>query len=601
MSSAMDTHQAAVGRLNNAQGEALREPGNTALLAGPGSGKTATLVLKIARLLDQVPAPQGVACLTYSNEAARGFESRLGELGIRKGGRLFTGTVHSFCLAQVLRPFAWRLTEKLRTVAEYDVASDDEVARARQRGLDEAGVNESENWWSAKLSSYRRIVLADPERRIEFSDDRLPAVADGYRKALRAGQRIDFDDIVALSHRLIEHDDHVRRVLAAKYPWFVIDEYQDLGLALHRIVVALIDQAGVRVFAVGDPDQSIYSFAGARPEFLDELAKRDDVRSLRLRMNYRCRQQIIDASLHVLQPDEERGFLAADLDNPNQGEIFFHKCAEGLPEQAQLAVARIKEVLKEGLSPGEIGILAVRWQDLHDFEEQLAAESVPCRLAKAKTYKPTPLTTLIEDMAAWCAGGWRRGRPRIADLFDSWEHVLVNCSGESRNEKSLAPRVELFQLLRALRDPAKEVGAWLRTVDEALGLRKLAQSSPAAPKRMRHELQELGVMLTALERSRQPLDEFSGLAANKIVLQTIHGSKGLEYSVVFVAALENGVLPKWNDDPPEARRLFYVAVTRARREVHLLWSGFFVTADGKLRQKGPSPLLLHLMQRLRSE
>lgn len=594
-------YQTAVARLNEAQAAAVREPGNTALLAGPGSGKTATLVLKIARLVDDVPPPRGVACLTYSNEAARGFENRLSELGIRKGGRLFTGTVHSFCLAQVLRPFGWRFPENLRTVAQYDVASEDDVGRAQQAGLDAASVNEPVAWWSTKISKYRRVVVADPARKSEFSDDRLPVIAAAYRKALRAAHRIDFDDVVALSHRLIANDAHVRRILAAKYPWFVIDEYQDLGLALHRIVVTLMDQAGVQVFAVGDPDQSIYSFAGALPEFLDELAGREDVRELRLRLNYRCRQQIIDASLHVLEPEETRGFLAAGADGSEEGEIVFQECQAGLDEQSQVAVARIQELLTSGMPPGEIGILACRWQDLKEFEEQLTEVGIPYRMAKAKSYKSTPLTTLIEDMATWCAGGWRRGKPRTADLFDAWGNVLLNCRGASRNEKTVLPRVELFRALRALRDLRLPVGQWLKRLDQALNLRTLAAGAMTAPSRMRHDLHELGVMLAALEASAQPLDEFSGLAVNKVVLQTIHGSKGLEYSVVFVPSLENGVLPRPYEDVQEARRLFYVAVTRARREVHLMYSGFFYTADGKLRTKGASPLLKSLMRRLETE
>src|SRR5687768_3669957 len=117
-------YELAMARLNKVQRKALLEAGNTVLLAGPGSGKTATLVLKIARLLDEISAPRGVACLTYGNEAAREFESRLGELGIRSGGRLFTGTVHSFCLAHVLRPFAARAPAQLREIARYEVASD---------------------------------------------------------------------------------------------------------------------------------------------------------------------------------------------------------------------------------------------------------------------------------------------------------------------------------------------------------------------------------------------------------------------------------------------------------------------------------------------
>lgn len=103
--------------LNPRQLEALNEPGHTVVLAGPGSGKTNTLVLKIARLLEQTPRPRGVACLTYGQEAAREFESRLRELGIRAGARLFTGTVHAFCLSNILRPFGRRLPAALRHLA----------------------------------------------------------------------------------------------------------------------------------------------------------------------------------------------------------------------------------------------------------------------------------------------------------------------------------------------------------------------------------------------------------------------------------------------------------------------------------------------------
>ncbi len=586
------SYATAVDALNERQRDALQETGNTVVLAGPGSGKTETLVLKIATLLDETKAPRGVACLTYGNEAAREFEARLARLGVRTGGRLFTGTVHSFCLTNVLRPFARRLQAKLAQLAEFDIASDDDAAHARQEGLDTAGVDESGAWWGAKISAFRQTMAVAAERQDEF-DDRLPAIVAGYEAGLRKRHRLDFDDIVIVALRLIESDSHVRAVLEAKYPWLVVDEYQDLGLPLHKIVLSLM-KTGVRVFAVGDPDQSIYGFTGARPEYLDALAKRKDVTSVRLGLNYRSHQSIIDASLHVLQPADERGFKAAKDGNPGDGEIVFHNCPEGLGQQASTAVGRIRTLLDAGLPPGEVGILAARWQDLKEFEEQLAAEGIPYRALRSRTYKATPLTTWVESAAAWCAGGWRVGRPRLADLFATWDRIAIACRSESHNERFLTRRIAFHRALRSLRDPSLEVGAWLTKLDSALGLTDLALGAERVPLRMRHDVRELARLLETLKSARLPIEEFSGLARNKVVLQSIHGSKGLEYTVIFLPALEGGVLPRWGEDERETRRLFYVAITRARREVHLLWSGFFLTAKGDRRDSGPSPFLSEL-------
>jgi superfamily I DNA/RNA helicase len=585
-----------VARLNEQQRAALLEPGNTVVLAGPGSGKTATLVLRIARLLDEVRPPQGVACITYGTEAAKEFESRLHVLGIRKGGPLFLGTVHAFCLAHILRPFGWYLARDFDT---FEVASDAELARARQRGLDAANINEDPQWWTAKISAFRQIVSVEPARCAEFNDERLPTVALAYKKALREARRIDFDDIVLLSLRLVQEHPYVRNALAAKFPWLVVDEYQDLGLPLHRIVTVLIDLAGVRVFAVGDPDQSIYGFNGARPEFLDAIAARRDVRAFRLRINYRCRQNIIDASLHVLQPDVDRGFSAVDDPSASDGEITFHRCDEGLEQQAEVAVSRIEGLIATGVEPGDIGILGPRWDDVVPFTERLRERSVPFRIARASKYKATPTTQWVEGMARWCSGGWETGQPRLRDLFAAWDCIIRGCGGRGLKALSLNSRIVLYELLSKLRQPELEVRQWFARIDEGLQLRALTADTQRVPPRMRHDVRELGAMIQVMDASRQPLAEFSGLARDKVVLQTIHGSKGLEYSAVFIPALEKGVLPKFSDEPREARRLFYVALTRARHDVHLLWSGFWHTAKGYRREEGPSIFLAELAERLR--
>ncbi len=588
------TYAAQVARLNENQRQALLEPGNTVVLAGPGSGKTATLVLRIAKLLDEIPAPRGLACLTYGTEAAKEFESRLQTLGFSKGGRLFMGTVHAFCLAHILRPFGWRLGNDFDT---YEVASDTEVSRARQDGLDAADINEDQQWWGSKLSAFRQIVTIEPGRKDEF-DDRLTTVSKAYLRALRAAKRIDFDDIVLLSLKLVREHEHVRSILAAKYPWLVVDEYQDLGLPLHRIVTTLIEQAGARVFVVGDPDQSIYGFNGARPEYLDELAARGDVKTVQLRINYRCRQKIIDASLHILQPGVERGFNAAHKPDIPDGEVVFHSCNAGLEQQADTVVAHIETLIDSGVKPGDIAILSPRWDDLTSFVERLEGTSIPYRIARGNHYRATQMTEWVEDLARWCAGGWRTGRPRLRELFMTWDRIRQSCRSQGLKRETLEHRIGLYEILSAARHPDLEVQQWFARVDQKLQLRALIADADQIPSRVRYDAHELAAMIRVMETSHQSIAEFSGLARDKVVLQSIHGSKGLEYTAIFIPALEQGVLPRAFGDRREARRLFYVALTRARREVHLLWSGYWHTAKGRRRDDGPSIFLSELAERL---
>lgn len=593
------TYYQAVDALNPKQREAFDAQGNTVLLAGPGSGKTATLVLKVARLLDEIPAPRGLACLTYGNEAAREFEQRLRGYGIRSGGRLFTGTVHSFCLAHILRPFVSRLGPKQQHLVTSELANDYELKSAREAGLEAAGVNEPESWWKAKLEEYRKLALIDPAYASRL-DDRLPRVSQVYEAHLRRIGRIDFDDIILGSLELVLTDEHVRRALVAKYPWFVIDEYQDLGLALHRMMEVLLETAGVRVFAVGDPDQSIYAFNGARPEFLDALVNRKGVSTVRLELNYRCRQTIIDASLHVLQPPETRNFVSAH-EGDERGEIVFKRCENGLEEQAAHVAARIRERIDRGVPLAEIGVFAKRWGDLGTCETALIEAGIPYRLVRGRDYKITPLTTWIENMARWCAGGWRSGVPRMADIFAAWERVARACGGSLGGNAALSSRVTLYKTLSALRDPNMSVERWVEATDAGLGLTPLVPS-PATPLRMRFDLRELSTMLAALRTgsvAAQTLAEFTGIDQDKVVLQSLHSSKGLEYAVVFMIALEDGVIPQYKESPQEARRLFYVGMTRAKREVHLLWSGFYFNAKGKLNEQGHSPFVTELWKRLR--
>lgn len=239
---------------NPGQLAAYNSQGHCVVLAGPGSGKTKTLVLKLARILaEDVQAPRGAACITYSHECARELNRRLEVLGVREMPNLFIGTVHGFCLRHLLMPYG-RLAD-LPLQFPLSVASQN----VRNRLIRQSGdrlFGPKHPYKEIDLGRHRRSVLnrnSDDWR----SEEELAAWAEAYETALRQEGLIDYDDMVIFGHRLIAEHDWVLPLVQAKFPVLAIDEYQDLGVALHCIVKRLAFEGGVRLFAVGDADQAI--------------------------------------------------------------------------------------------------------------------------------------------------------------------------------------------------------------------------------------------------------------------------------------------------------------------------------------------------------
>ncbi len=200
----------------------------------------------------------------------------------------------------------------------------------------------------------------------------------------------------------------------------MVDEYQDLGLPLHRIVLALCFGSRVRLFAVGDPDQSIYGFAGADPDLLKKLSERPDVEKVHLQFNYRSGQKIIDASEVAL--GEVRGYRASE---ERAGTINFYKCPEGLQQQAKRICEEIIKPALERRANRQMGDIAVLYLDRNDgdvIEEAVRAAGMKfIRVDRGGPYAKTPVTRWVEDCAAWCAAGWKTGSPRLSGLIRTWE------------------------------------------------------------------------------------------------------------------------------------------------------------------------------------
>lgn len=554
-------------RGNDRQWEAFRVTGHCAVLAPPGSGKTKLLTTRLARdLMTEISEPQGAACITLTNAAADELLDRFGQISDDFRHNLFIGTVHSFAMQRILAPFA--------ALAGQPGLSTPAVGHRRApsaiwtSALDEVGVPTPERQYLESTVSRFRVLLASEENWAKLG--KWPRLArNAYCQHMEAAGVFDFIYLINAAVTIVEKHALVRRVLHAQFPRIYVDEYQDLAPGLDRIVQAICfggREQDSMLFAVGDPDQAIYGWTGSDPRLLGRIAERDGVTTVRLQTNYRSGDRIVDIAGRLF--DTRRDIVASK----QGGSVTVERVPGGVEGQLAAAGNATLSLLKGGVPRSEIALICRTNEQCAFAVSVLTDVGIPCHVRVRDSWE-TPLTVTVEELLAWAVARDRSGF-RPGDLLAK---LRRSCIGLTSQE--IADTLRAFASVRADEDAHEALARVL-----SRGIRRTEPKAAQAG--------EFGVSALEWEAKSGYLSGSTAavfadrrVIGNRVVATTMSACKGLEFDYVFIFDLEDGRVPFFTSfnkpaELAEERNKFYVALTRARRGAHLLWSGYTDTRYG---------------------
>lgn len=600
------------GELNPAQRSAvLSSDGPHLVIAGAGSGKTRTLVYRVAHLVQQGVHPESILLLTFTRRAAQEMLRRAVGLLDDRCHRVSGGTFHSFANL-VLRRFAERLGYGTGfTIIDRSDCVDMVGILRSEGGYDAKGrrfprAETLVNLISKEINTNRPLPQILEEEYPQFLDD-LEAIEElkasyGQRKLMH--NVMDYDDLLVNLRRLLAEHAAARRKLASTYRHVLIDEYQDTN-RLQAHIGALLASSHRNIMVVGDDAQSIYGFRGADFRNIIDFPKIfPDCKTLLLEQNYRSTQPILDLGNAILEKAREK-YSKRLFTEAEGGDLPVLLRTTDDYTQAAYIADRVLELREQGVPLQEVAVLCRAAWHTNTLELELGNRNIPFRkfggLKFVEAAHIKDVSALLKlgvnplDAAAWFRilqffeGIGPKTARRLSDLVVEAQgdlSVLVEPKmAKRRYGDDLARLKELLQSISKPRMPLIErLDAVLETYQSWM-----PGKFDDAPRRMRDldALAVIGERYTELEAFLSDLaidpPDFSRAAAvlgedtedEWMTLSTVHSAKGLEWHTVFLVQMSLGRFPGFNslqdaDDYEEERRLLYVAVTRAKSRLYLI-------------------------------
>jgi DNA helicase-2/ATP-dependent DNA helicase PcrA len=618
-----------ISTLNEAQREAVTSPGGPHLvIAGAGTGKTRTLVHRVAWLLEQGEPAPGVVLLTFTRRAAAEMLARVADLAGPRGRGVQGGTFHSFGHL-MLRRHARRLgyTPSFTLLDRGDAESLIGMIRA------ELGFTSSERRFprrgtimdvlSKSINTDRDVesILIAEYPQYEQEAEAILRIGERYTERKRAQDLMDYDDLLVLLAKLLRDDAEARAEIAHACRHVLVDEYQDTN-RVQGLIACLLASVHNNLMVVGDEAQSIYAFRGAAVEnILDFPLIFDDARVTKLEENYRSTPEILHLANGILAT-AERGYDKTLRPTLPPG---------GLPElvrvddehaQAELVVRAVLELREQGVDLNRQAVLFRSAMHAHLLEVALTSANVPFRkfggLRFSEAAHIKDVLSLLRVVAnprdqlswfrvlGWCEGLGPKTAEAMAATVATAEPPGLRPE-EHKKRKYYADLVDLHRLLElcagAMPTPMPVVDLCVSWYRERL---------PRLFEDHRRRVKDLDSLLLIASRAPtleemladlalDPIDssdEEDGVREDELLtLSTVHSAKGLEWDTVFLLQLVDGAFPGVHalddaDDLEEEKRLLYVAVTRARRRLYMLQPTFTMSRGARGSWTAPDCSLL---------
>ena len=595
--------------LNSEQYEAmLATDGPVLVSAGAGSGKTRLLTYRIAYLITEkhVP-PQNILAITFTNKAANEMKERIHD--VAPGGELVTVcTFHSFC-ARMLRMYASFIPGYKEN---FTIFSETDTAKIYKDIFKQLNITDETTKCNFKhnVSTIKNENMTIEEYKKIFSYDRdLPEFERFYlmyQDELKKNNAMDFDDLLVNFYKLISTNQNVLASIQNKYTYFSVDEFQDTNKLQYDIIKLLASKTR-NLLIVGDEDQSIYGWRGANIDNIFNFTREfKDVKIFKLEQNYRSTKKILERANKIIKNNKNRLDKNLYTENEEGTDVYYYP-AMTETDEADFVVRTILSKHNEGVPYHEMAILMRLNALSRAFEEKLLAYNVPHIMYNGfKFFERAEIKNVLAYLTQIVNPDDNVSFTRIINfpkrgIGDTSIEKLNQIAISTRSSlKQVVMNYELYDLPSSLRSKLKDFKALLTDLDEKIneygmydfftylldeaGImksfdleneqdleRSLNVNSLANSVKEFEENNEGATIIDYLQSVilSAAMDDDDG---NGVVIATVHGAKGLEFDTVFVVGCEEKIFPisrDNNDDIEEERRLMYVAITRAKKDLYL--------------------------------